>query len=61
MRVLMMVTRGAKRREKGEILRGRGSRGCQPDLPMKKESSVLATDLHQDLLLADLFQDVDTI
>ena len=33
---------------------GRGSQGCQPDLPMKKESSVLATDLHQDLLLVDL-------
>ena len=30
---------------------GGGSQGCQPDLPMKKESSVLATDLHQDLLL----------
>ena len=49
MGVLMMVTRGAKTGPKGEILRGGGSRGCQPDLPMKKESSVLATDLHQDL------------
>ena len=54
MGVLMMVTRGAKTGPKGEILRGGGSRGCQPDLPMKKESSVLATDLHQDLLLVDL-------
>ena len=51
MGVLMMVTRGAKTGPKGEILRGGGSRGCQPDLPMKKESSVLATGLHQDLLL----------
>ena len=51
MGVLMMVTRGAKTRPKGEILRGGGSRGCQPDLPMKKESSFSATDLHQDLLL----------
>ena len=52
MGVLMMVTRGAKTWPKGEILRGGGgSQGCQPDLPMKKESSVLATDLHQDLLL----------
>ena len=53
MGVLMMVTRGAKtgRREK---YWGRGSQGCQPDLPMKKESSVLVTDLHQDPLLVDL-------
>ena len=46
-----------KNGEKGEILReerGGGSQGCQPDLSMKKESSVLATDLHQDLLLVDL-------
>ena len=58
MGVLMMVTRGGKNLGEGRNIEGGGSQGCQPDLPMKKESSVLATDLHQDLSLSSTLADL---
>ena len=39
---------GSKNGAEGRNIERRGDQGRQPDLPMKKESSIRATDIHQD-------------